>query len=228
MSERVGIRFRIGDLFPSDDPVARWMVPCAMALNDLFYVHRHLYPLLENDGPGSETMYLSRVAAGHLYEIAKFLAESESRIPEVRAFTARLDDDARAAYEAVKGITPGGDEPFARQAARARNHVFHYAELLPFAIDHEKLKKAMDAHADTTSEIRDESPPIEGFRALFADEIATELSFPDEEVDLRDYVPALATAISHYLTFAKAALNQYVRDAPPERWSPIEIDEGAA
>lgn len=228
MSERIGIRFRIGDLFPSNDPVARWMTPCAMALNDLFYVHRHLYPLLTNDGPSSETMYLSRIAAAHLFEIATFLSESDSRVPEVRAFVAKLDDDAREAYEALTAIRPGGDEPFAGQLKHARNHVFHYAKLLPSAVEYENLKKAMDAHADTISEIRDESPPIEGFRSLFADEIAAELSLPDDDVDFQEYVPALATAISQYLTFAKAALNQYIRDAPPDRWNPIEADNGSA
>jgi hypothetical protein len=225
MSEHVGIHFKVGDLFPADDPVARWITPCAMALNDLLYVHRHLYPLLTNDGPSSETMYLSRLAAAHLFEIATFLRESDSRVPEVRSFVAKLDDDARQAYEALTAIRPGGDEPFAGQLKHARNHVFHYAELLPSAVEHENLKKAMDAHADTISEIRDESPPIEGFRSLFADEIATELSVPGN-IDFPTYVPALATAVSRYLTFAKAALNQYVNDAPSDRWSYIEADEG--
>jgi hypothetical protein len=227
MSERVGIRFEIGDLFPSDDPVARWITPCAMALNDLLYVHRHLYPLLTNDGPGSETMYLSRLAAAHLFEIATFLSKSDRRVPEVRSFVAKLDEDAREAYEALTAIRPGGDEPFAGQLKHARNHVFHYAKLLPSAVEHENLKKAMDAHADTVSEIRDESPPIEGFRSLFADDIATELSVPGD-VDFHTYVPALATAMSRYLTFAKAALNQYIREAPPDHWSPIEADDGSA
>ena len=170
-------------------------------------------------------MYLSRLAAAHLFEIATFLNESDSRVPEVRSFIAKLDDEPREAYEALKAIKPGGDEPFAGQLKHARNHVFHYAELLPSAVEYENLKKAMDAHADTISEIRDESPPIEGFRSLFADEIAAELSFPDDDVDFYEYVPALATAISHYLTFAKAALNQYIHDAPSERWSYIEGED---
>jgi hypothetical protein len=33
MAEHAGIRFRIGDLFPADDPIARGMTVCAMGLN---------------------------------------------------------------------------------------------------------------------------------------------------------------------------------------------------
>lgn len=233
MGERVGIRFRIGDLFPADEPVARWLTVCAMALNDLLLVNRWLVPSLKDDGPAYVNVYLSRLGAAHVFEISKFLHQSERQVPEVRSFVAELGDDERAAYERFKAVGPAGTEPFASQLEHARNQFFHYAELLPNAEDFEKLKMAMTAHADTVGEIQDPGKFVEGFRALFADDIATMLSFPDEDplattaklapVDLRDFVPTLSSAISDYLDFAVAAITDYIGPRS-EQWEYLEED----
>lgn len=227
MTEHVGIRFEIGDLFPANDPLARWLTPCAMALNDLLYVNRRLVPLLQNDGPNFESTYLSRLAAGHLYEISKFIQRSEGRVPEIRSFVAALDKDARDAYKVVKAAGPRGAMPFSEQLAHARNHVFHYAELVPNADDYETLKRAMTAHAGEPGEIRDGGTLLNDFRALFADEVATELAFPGD-MDFREFVTTLSTTISAYLTFSVAAITRYISDAPVEHWTYIESEDGAA
>ena len=72
---------------------------------------------------------------------------------------------------------------------------------------------------------------VEGFRALFADDIATALSFPDEDplpktakiepVDLRKFVTALSTAISEFLDFAVAATTHYI-GSRSDRWEYLE------
>lgn len=227
MAERVGIRFRTGDLFPADEPVARWLTVCAMALNDLLLVNRWLVPNLREDGLAYMNVYLARLGAAHVFEISKFLHQSERKVPDVRDFLAELGDDERAAYERFKAVGPTGTEPFASQLEHARNQFFHYAELLPDAEDFEKLKMAMSSHADTVGQIHDPGKFVEGFRALFADDIATALSFPDgnplakaskiDPVDLRDFVTTLSSAISDYLDFAVAATTHYVGDMS-ERW----------
>jgi hypothetical protein len=235
MAEHAGIRFRIGHLFPADDPVARWMTVCAMGLNDLLLVNRWLVPSLRSDGPAYINVYLSRLGASHLFEVAKFLHESERRVPEVRSFLADLGDEERAAYERVKAVGPAGMSAFAAQLEHARNQFFHYAELLPHAEDFEKLKMAMNDHAATTGEIQDGGALVEGFRALFADDIATHLSFPDADplaavskispVDLREFVPTLSAAISDYLDFAIPSLVRFIEQAPGDRCEYIESDD---
>ena len=147
MSKHVGIRFRIGDLFPADDPLARWLTGCMAALNDLLLVNGWLIPRLESDGPHHVNVYLGRLGASHVFEVAKFLHHSERRVPQVRTFLDGLNADARAAYERVKAVGPAGTEPFAGQLEHARDHFFHYAALVPHAPDHEKLKQAMHEHA---------------------------------------------------------------------------------
>src|SRR4051794_2118935 len=102
MNEHTGIRFRDGDLIPADEPLARWITIVAMALNDAVLVNGWLIPRLQGDGPAHENVSLGRLAASHLYEVAKFLDKSERRVPAVAAFVGRLGEDARAAYERVK------------------------------------------------------------------------------------------------------------------------------
>lgn len=91
MAEGQIVRFEIGEAFPADDQVARWMTVCAMALNDLFLVNRWLFPRLEEKIPSEphETFYLGRAAAAHLFEAAAFLRRTE-RIPPVKEFVGSL------------------------------------------------------------------------------------------------------------------------------------------
>ncbi|MGZ3356035.1 MAG: hypothetical protein ACXVBO_14420 [Isosphaeraceae bacterium] len=66
-----------------------------------------------------------------------------------------------------------------RSSARG-NNFSHYGDLLSDqAAAYEDLRQAMRAHADdeTVGQIRDRTPPITEYRAMFADDIAAELTF---------------------------------------------------
>jgi len=223
VSEHRGIRFRIGDAFPGNDQVARWMVVCAMALNDLLLVNRWLLPRLEEkiESEAYENVYLARLAASHLYEIANFLERSD-RIPRVQEFIAALDDDVREAYDRVCALGPHSQTQLAKQVRRARNRFFHYVELVPQAEDREILKAAIEAHADTMGEIRDEGNPLDAFRATFADDIAVELSFPDENTELEDVLKEITDHIGAFLKFAFDVLPRYVQRLPSDTWEYID------
>lgn len=43
------VRFKIGEAFPADERLARWVTVCAMALNDLLLVNRWLWPRLKEE-----------------------------------------------------------------------------------------------------------------------------------------------------------------------------------
>ena len=49
------VRFKIGEGFPAEDQLARWMSVCAMALNDLLLVNRWLMPRLQEEIPSCKT-----------------------------------------------------------------------------------------------------------------------------------------------------------------------------
>jgi hypothetical protein len=74
------VRFKIGEAFPSDDQLARWMTICSIAFNDLLVVNQLLIPRLKDEIPSGsgEILYLGRVASGHLFEAATFLAQVRS------------------------------------------------------------------------------------------------------------------------------------------------------
>jgi hypothetical protein len=221
MNRQVGIRFEIGKAFPAEEPIARWLTVCAMALNDILLVHRWLFPAIHNRTPDYVNNYLSRLGAAHLFEAAKFLADSD-RIQEVKDFVAELSQDDQEAYRRLIGLAKT-DPGFPEDLTRARNQFFHYAELLPQAPDHEKLRAALREHASTISEIQDQGPsPIEGFRARFADDVSIELSYPDEKVELPDFMGELAGRILDFIRFGSAAVIHYLRSLPADDWEWIE------
>ena len=231
------VRFKIGKAFPADDQLARWMTVCAMALNDLLVVNLLLVPRLEEKitaGPG-EIFYLGRVGAGHLYEAATFLRKSD-RIPAIKKFVAGLDsEEAQAAYKELRGIGDGGRGTFAKQLKHARNKSFHYQDLfLGDREEREPLKRAMAAHAadeqekpDKRGEITDIPPPISGFRANFAYDIASEMLLPERtEAEYPSFVAATGDHIAKFAIFAKAALNAYTVTKPAEVWEVEEVESG--
>jgi hypothetical protein len=225
MTEHAGIRFRDGGFIPADEPLARWITIVAMALNDAVLVNGWLIPRLQgDDAPAHENVYLGRLAASHLYEVAKFLHQSERRFQEVRDFLAELDEESCTVYERVKAAGPAGSDAFASQLEHARHVFFHYAELVPQAPDHEKLRLAMVEHAETTGEIYDPGT-LADFRARFADDIAVELSFPDESVNLREFIGELSSRVSDFLDFARAAILAYAEGRPEDQWEYIPAEE---
>jgi hypothetical protein len=149
------VRFKIGEGFPADDQLARWMTVCAMALNDLLLVNRWLLPRLEETEPSEpyENFYLGRIAAAHLFEGAKFLRESD-RIPQIQEFVASLDSEAQDDYRALVELTKDQTDKFREQLEHARNTFFHYPRMLPQAEDYEHLKRAMAGHASDEQEQR--------------------------------------------------------------------------
>ena len=153
------------------------------------------------------------------------MEQADRSVPEVGKFIATLEQPAQDAYQKVKAIGPRGTSDFAEQVKRARDQFFHYSELLPHAEDHEALKAAMEEHAETVGEIRDEGTAIDQFRARFADDIAIELSFPEGRMDLGTFVTGLSEHIALFLRFAFEAIPSYVQALPRDAWDYVEKDD---
>lgn len=231
------VRFKIGEAFPANDQLARWMTVLAMALNDLLIVNALVMPRLEEKIPAEagETFYLGRVAAAHLFEAATFLRKSD-RIPAIKKFVAGLDDgEAEAAYRELIEIGEGGGGKFAMQLKHARNKSFHYQEL--FVGDHEdreRLKQALAGHAEDEreqgvgrGEIRDIPPAQTGFRAIFAYDVASEMMLPeDTATEHPGFLENVRLYINKFALVTKAALNGYALTKPAETWNVEEVESG--
>ena len=61
-------RFRIGDLFPADNALARWMVILSAGLNDVVLVNGWLLDGLESDAPSRENLYRVRLSSTRCFQ----------------------------------------------------------------------------------------------------------------------------------------------------------------
>jgi hypothetical protein len=152
----------------------------------------------------------------------------------ISEFVATLDEEAKTAYRELLEIGKGGSGTFYEQLKWARDKSFHYQEL--FLGDHEErepLKRAMAAYAqeedenpDQRAEIQDIPPPITGFRAIFAYDIASEMLLPeDTEGNSPEFIANISEHIAKFVLFTKDALNAYAQTKPAEVWEVEEVEE---
>lgn len=174
------------------------------------------------------------MAAAHLFEAATFLRKA-NRLSEIQEFVGDLDEEAQDSYRALLEIGDGGSGRFYEQLKHARNKSFHYQQLLlGDGEEHERLKQAMADHAKdereqdiSRGEIRDIPPPLTGFRAVFADDIATEMMLDkDTEKEFPGFVGNVSEHIAKFTIFTKATLNAYTRTRPAETWDVEDVKNG--
>lgn len=180
--------FLIGDVFPSDDPLARYVVRLSTALNDLRLAAS---PLLQSfdQTPDYVRMYQVRITAGHANELAQLVEpEGRSSLPTVDDLIATLgkvdpkiaSDIGLARTEFVQALnTPlaHAQTTLRREINRLRQQAFHYGYKRGNDL---ALEKAMAAAADVESVYRVEA----GQRhARYADEIAHQVMHPHKGSD---------------------------------------------
>jgi hypothetical protein len=168
------------------------------------------------------------LAATHLFEIARLLKKSD-RFEDIGEFISTLDAGAQEAYRTLIALAQNPSKGFAAELKRTRNNFAHYAELLgDEAAVGEELRQALAAHAEegTIGRIRDKTPPITGFRALFADDVAAELTFAGGEKEATGrFVGEVSEHIAHYLLFARGALGAYALQLSEDSWEDWSEDD---
>ncbi len=93
--------FRMGDIFPATDPVARWLVTLAIALTELIWADLKMRQAWEveraeaaDDPPSLDQIQYFRLICLQVWEIAKFLQESYYEWPDIKAFVDALPEKA--------------------------------------------------------------------------------------------------------------------------------------
>ena len=75
-------------------------------------------------------------------------------------------------------------------------------------------------------EIRDIPPALTGFRAGFADDIATELMLPEKtEEEFPEFISNVSTNLGQLMAFVRAVLNGYAV-VKPDAWEVQEVENG--
>lgn len=206
--------FRIGDVFPVENPVARFVTGIAMIANDWGRLFR-LSSEVRDDEFGSGTrMLLYRLQLSLHVEAVKFLRDARRQYPrEIDRFLETLTEEGRELHQ----ILVDENSLTRMRATPVRNQSFHYPRVLRDRYERgsEEMARLLSeaAHLDGVVEIVDNSDGMGEYR--FADEVivqslpATDGGQTDEEaVDLfKDRVLVLRRfahlAISQYLAGAK-------------------------
>lgn len=184
--------FVLGEVFPAEDPVARFVTAMAIAHNDM----SRLYVwAVDGDETTAENIHAFRLHAAIYFEAAVHLKETPRRFPVVRDFLAALPMDAQQDLSHVIGTVTAGNTRFLDWAEPHRNVTHHVAEMHPDKFDagKEELGNAIRAAAalETSISFGDDTTPG---HYHFADEVAVQF-FPETSdheamIDLREAVLA--------------------------------------
>ena len=140
------VRFRMGDVFPPEDPLAGWVMHLSIALGDLRIVADHL-----DSQSNAERLYFGRVFASHLREAVKLVTLGYDACRDVRDFVATLPEagrDARAQAARMAHDCPFTHRPDVilwKDLKRVRDATFHYAS---DAASQESLRRTLAHVAD--------------------------------------------------------------------------------
>jgi hypothetical protein len=205
------LRFRIGEQFPADDAVARWLTVLAMASNDFFRMFRWV-DCAESAGT---RLLAFRIQAAAVFEAATHLSATVRRVPEVKSFYDYLPSEARDVGDRIRGaVDPGSEHYLGDWAEPHRNVIFHYPEMHPEKAQHgkEEIKLALESAANMEGSITADGT-FGSVRFDFADEVAVQMvpeATPEDALALervRDTGVALVTFVQH-------AANVYLKRLP--------------
>jgi hypothetical protein len=207
-------RFRIGDAFPADSPLARFIVAVAEGMNDNLLANGS-FVTAEKD---SERLYFFSLANSHLYELAETMRKAHQEWDDVRNFVDNLADEFQEDFTKIIALADQAGGWPRNRLKELRDMFFHYLRLDRAAAQAGQLPllRGLTDAADMEGEVViEEGGPLNGVRATFADEVfvkALTAEFEDGELErlvatFADYQPALNR-------FAQAAIGRYLRELP--------------
>lgn len=197
---------RIGDVFPADDPEARFIVAMSMARNDVKLAVQRAAQANADDAP--EFGYFVRLSYGHLAEGLEALQRWRQHCPEVRRFLKTLPQDAtrqRAEAEACLKTA------MKRRVDRVRHRTFHYPSPNPRKqpdFDSE-LREVLAALADEQALIVAAAENPGNLRLHFADRVALLLALGEDEPTQTELETILQGSVS-FARFIGGALATYL------------------
>jgi hypothetical protein len=222
------IRFKIGDAFPADDPVARFITGLGMISNDWLRLINDMINY-EDDSPEGvgRRISLFRRQAALVHEAATFITDARRMFPEVAGFVDGLEVKARDGCERVIGAV-ASDSPYylGKWLEDHRNVTHHYPKMHPEAAKHgeEEMASALAASADIEGTI-DSGKRFADARFGYADEVGVQLLPPLDDVswveELRDTAMTLAE-------FTQRAAQTYLEARPAGTFTVDQATNGIA
>jgi hypothetical protein len=195
----------IEEVFPSKDPVARFVVVVSMARNDV----RHALFKAGSANAASEPdfAYWVRLSTAHFFE-AIAAVRSWRQLPEVKAFLSRVPAAAR---DDLKTATRSLEQIGHAVVAHSRNRTFHYPYPSGRYPADSELEAALEYIGTAEAQWIVES---EGrFRLKFADEVALALALGKHELPQIERQLELARdGSTAFVNFATRAMEKYLQE----------------
>lgn len=204
--ELVEISFRIGDVFPASDPVARFLTGVAMIANDW----GRLFRLQEAVDDAGVRLLLYRMQLSFHIEAVKFLRQAKQQFPnEIGAFIENLPEEARDLHREIVCAQSVAQ----LRAASVRDQSFHYPQVHRVRFDRgiEEMAKLMRAAEDLNSSVEASPNEPDFLEYEFADEVIVQL-LPSDSDDKTDpqAVAAFRDRALAFRRFAELAISQYL------------------
>jgi hypothetical protein len=214
---RAAASFQIGEAFPANDPIARFVTVLAMVNNE-WHRSMALMNLVDDDpdGRGIRLLLVRQQAASYL-EAVKWITDSRKRFPEIAAYIDGLSADAQTSYDRLmEGIDPESPD-YMDWLAGHRNVTSHFPKLHPdaFANGDEEIANALTQAAEITGTVTVERPTEAAVRFGWADEVAVQL-LPDIEAS-PDEIEKLSGARIALMRFGVEAIGTYLMRSDAER-----------
>jgi hypothetical protein len=202
--------FKFSDIFPVDDPVARWLVTLSMGFNDILLANLKV----ESARTEYERLTFFRLAALHLWETAKFVGDTYESIEEVRTFTDGLPEAARQRREKVNSLRDTGALAVGQRLVQIRDLLAHYPEMKSEAKKlRDPVSKAMTmlAESDTRIDLAD-GRQLRDLRLSYADDVvaAATLDLMPSEDAQRKVLGSLAEQVGEITAFVQLALDAWL------------------
>ncbi len=156
------------DVFPPDDPVARFVVSIAMASNDIERALRDVLRAGENDDP--DFTHRIRLSVGHLVEALDALSSYSQEFGDIRGLMNRIPPAGQKNLSGARGTIQRAGS---RVLKNVRDNTLHYpsAERRYSPTSDVQLRDAILAMADRGAELLLDEP-TGAITYTFADDIA--------------------------------------------------------
>jgi hypothetical protein len=185
------------DVFPPDDPMARFVVSMAMASNDIERALRDVQRAGENDDP--DFTYRIRLSVGHLVEALDALSSYSQEFGEIRRLINRIPPAGQKHLSEARGTVQRAGS---RVLKNVRDNTFHYPspERRYSPTSDAQLRDAILAMADRGAELLlDEQTGAITY--TFADDIALAMTVGKNATTSEDVVRQAEIARDGALSF---------------------------
>jgi len=205
----------IGEVFPADRPVSRFLLSIAMARNDI--EHAMWKAGEANEAGRPEFDYWVRLVMGHFVEAADALQQWRSRCPEVNKFIDGLPSNGKAELKRVAGTL---QKVGPKAVNHARNHTFHYPAPSDQYDSDAEVVRVLSASAEEPIELAEVEGRPGRVRYVFADKLALMIAMGKHSTEDREahwtQVTTLQAGAAAFVNFVGVAIEKALDDAYEE------------